>query len=272
MDMQILEPGKDANLGSEILIWGESPSSLVNLMGEAAAEKLMAARLAMPHLFEHYDEQSLYRAMRAEGRMPTATDNRLRLRLWMEYDFCQTYGRDKIDLARVAAGICDIQTFTRRYLRDPQKVAWLLCPPTGYMAKAHEALEFGLEQLRDILEQPHFANGKLDSRLADIKVKIVAMLEQRVLGAVATKNVHLNLNHNANRNDVAKFGQKETMESLTLQLKQLRVENDILANGGLTPGRPIIDAEEGIIDATEGPREAGLDEGNRGAVGTDSPE
>ena len=57
-------------------------------------------------------------------------------------------------MMRVIAGICTYEYFHRRYMKTPSKVAWLLCPPTGYVVKTNEALEFGLEQLQDILDQP----------------------------------------------------------------------------------------------------------------------
>lgn len=209
----------------------ENPRSLINLLRPTIREKVQEALFEEAALFE-MDEGQLYKKLRERQLSITATDNRLRLKFWMEYDHCQSVCSNEIDMMRVIAGICTYEYFHRRYMKTPSKVAWLLCPPTGYVVKANEALEFGLEQLRDILDQPHvLPGGKVDTKLGELKLKIIQMLDVRVKGAPVQRIVQANLNTNAIASSVTQTITPMAIESLEKELRSLEKREKELQNG-----------------------------------------
>lgn len=197
----------------------QNPRSVVNLVPPSVSERLKQHVFEHPELFDK-DEHTLHKYLRAQERTPSPLDNRLRLKWWMEYDRVQARGEAQMNMVNVLAGLCSRELFYGHYLKNPNKCAWLLCPPTGYMVKAEEALEFGLEQLRDILDLPHVNYGKVDTKLADLKLKIVALLDTRVQGAIVQKNVNVNLGAQAKGIDNATAA--ATMEDIKKQLTELR--------------------------------------------------
>ncbi len=172
-------------------IWDfADPRSVVQVVTPAIAQAFEAAKKLEPLLFL-MDERDLYRKLKKEDKLPSATDNRLRLKFWIEYDRCLQDG-GKFIIGNVYANTISTEYFYNKYLKRPDKIAWLLCIPTGYKTKAEEALEFGLEQLRDVLELPHsfkrIIKGReveyIDSKLAMVKLSIVKMLDDRLKGGV----------------------------------------------------------------------------------------
>lgn len=216
----------------------DNPRAIVNLVPGVVKEKFEQHVFEHPEYFDE-DERDLLKMLREANKTPSPVDNRLRLRFWMEYDYCQTYMSKGIDISRVIAGICSREYFYTKYLRQPSKVGWLLCPPSAYMLKAEEALEFGLDQLRDILEQSHLAGGKVDTKLGELKLKIVALLEPRVRGAVVQKsmNMHAVSASPAAAQAVAQSLAGPSMEQLERRRRSLHDQRESLKNGG-AHGRP----------------------------------
>lgn len=219
----------------DIMLWeNANPRALVNLVPASMRTKLEDAKFTNEELFDIVDEASLYKKLVEDSHTPTATDNRIRIRFWMEYDYCQLYHTKGIDIARVIAGIVSFQFFSTKYLANARKAAWLMCPPAGYMTKANEALEFGLLQLRDILQQPHVVGGRVDTKLGELKAKIVAMLDTRVKGAIVQKSIALNAHSSAPgvAQAVAQSLAPPTMDQLQKRLDHLKREQYMLGNGG----------------------------------------
>ncbi len=215
-----------------------NPLSVINLVPAVVAQAIDDALFTNPELFD-LDEHRLAQKLRKDAAPPTPADHRVRMKFWNEYDRAMARGETKLVMVNVLAGVCTQDMFYKFYLKQPQKVAWLMCPPTGYMIKAEEALEFGMGQLRDVLEQPHVINGKVDTRLANLKAKIVQMLEARVLGAVVQKT--MNLNVSSKQVDTATA--EDTMESLQRQLKELDRRNRQAQNIPLPPGEREVTSE-----------------------------
>lgn len=220
----------------DIVLWDESnPQSVINMVKQVTQVKMKKALAEQPELFER-DEQELLLTLRRNHCGPSPTDNRLRLKFWMEYDYAKENGLQQLDMSRVTSGVCSNEYFYNRYLNSTTKVAWMMCPPTSYMIKSEEALEFGIEQLRDILDQPHVytdqsGRQKVDTQLASLKARIVATLDNRVRGAVVQKT--MNVHVGTNNKDLVRAMATQSMENLTARLKALEVREKQLANGGI---------------------------------------
>lgn len=214
-----------------------NPRSVVRLVPASLSTNIKDALFEHPEFFDK-DERALWTALRLANAQPTPTDNRLRLKFWMEYDRAQGTSADSMNMTNVYSGICSKEYFYKHYITKPQKLGWLMCPPTGYLIKAEEALEFGIEQLRDILDQPHVFGQKVDVKLGELKAKIVLMLDTRVKGAPVQRNMNLNV-HTSDA-AVAKAASAATAEELMRELKELERRNRIAQNLP-NPGKPDIE-------------------------------
>ncbi len=177
--------GQEGLDASEIVLWDkENPRSVLNLLPPVVSKRIGDAAFEKDTLFR-LDEQALYKHLSELGHRPNATDNRLRIKFWHEYERVQAQNLNEMIVTNITSGIVSREFFYSHYLHVPEKLAWLMCPPTNYIVKAEEALEFALEQMRDILETPHtLPGGKLDPKVADMKIKIFKLLDDRVRGAV----------------------------------------------------------------------------------------
>lgn len=219
-----------------VSIWDhENPRSLVNIVPDKVGQAMREAVAKTPDYFS-LDEDKLYKLLRRENASPGPTDNRIRLKFWMEYDYAQSQGKRVMDITRIIAGVCSWEYFYAHYLKSPSRVAWMTCMPTGYLIKAEEALEFGLEQMRDLLGQPHEVNGRVDTKLGELKVKIYNMLDQRLRGAVVQKTMSLNVNTTSPQTAqaLARTMSQPTMEQLNNRLKILRMKEKKHMNGGVS--------------------------------------
>lgn len=216
---QTPEPGfRDVDL------WERTqPRSVINLVPPAVQAHLLEASISRPELFL-MNERDLWNYFKSEMMLPSATDNQIRLKFWLEYDSAQA-NMKFMEMSSVYAGICSRQYFYGTFLARAEKVAWMLQPPVDYVTKLEEGLDFGLSQLRDILEHSHvMSNGRVDSRLGELKAKIVAMFDLRLKGAVTQKVEHKNMNLNISTSDraVAQRALGMTMEELERKEKELQ--------------------------------------------------
>lgn len=226
-------------------LWSEAnPRSVVNLVTTNIATRFREAQFLRPTLFD-MDDQVLLRQLREEGMTINNTDHRLRFKFWMEYDECQSRMLPKLDMNRVVAAICTTSFLYDRYLKIPEKVAWLLTPPAGYAVKTVEALNYAIDQFRDILAEPHMVNGKMNVPLARLKLQIGALLDVRVHGKPIerTMNVHSIQASPQVAGQVERVQVPDSMESIEKKLKELKTRQKLLTNGGIiattSPGQTL---------------------------------
>jgi hypothetical protein len=207
-------------------IWKrDDERSLINILPTVVSNKLIEGSKGRPDLFG-LDERTLFKTLRTEKKVPTPTDNRLRLAFWMEYDRAQASNK-RMEILPIVAGICMPHYFYNEYLQRPEKVAWLVCPPASYEVVMEEGLQFGIEQLRDILEQPHVSlNSKnqevVNVKLAELKAKIVAMLDVRVKGAPLQRIQQTSMNVNVSEKQISAAMTELTMDQIEKKLEDLR--------------------------------------------------
>ncbi len=196
------------------------PRSILNLIPTAVRESLEAGVEKRPDLFG-LPERQLARKLKDERAIPDSSDNRIRLAFWNEYEHACRTGQ-KFEIARVYGASCSKSFFYNNYITNPTRLAWMVCTPASYDVVMEEALQYGIEQLRDLLEMDITGpNGKIDVRLAELKTKIVAMLDQRVKGKVIQETRNLNLNVGTTDKDVAKAAMGQSMEAIQKRLKEL---------------------------------------------------
>jgi hypothetical protein len=214
-----LEPGVVAK---DLTLWDASnPDSVVSLVPPKLGERFRLAFEKRPDLFG-LDEKALKKKLMAEESTPNLTECRLRIAFWMEYDRAHSSGR-RIYLNLVYGGICLAETF-HAFMGFPEKVAWLLNPPATYAKKMEEALDYGLEQLREILDLPNTdSKGRLNPKLMELKAKIVEMMDRRVKGSVVQRVEQKNMNLHIGTTDkqVAHAMLGTSMEEVEKRIKEL---------------------------------------------------
>jgi hypothetical protein len=203
----------------------DSPNAFINLLPHGAAVQILAAYKAKPELFG-LTERQLYKLLKDKKARPDPTDNRLRLQFWQEYDIaCQT--RKRMFMGRVTAGVCNENYLYEKYMSKPERVAWLTCMPATYDTFLTEALHFGMEQLRDVLELDHvLKNGKIDTKLLELKAKITFALDARKNGGIIQRveQKQMNLNISTSDKKVAQAALGGTMEDMEKRIRQLEKE------------------------------------------------
>jgi hypothetical protein len=212
----------------------EDPRSLINLVSDTVRRAIQSAFEKEPLLFG-MDERTLLKTLRAKKSTPTITDNRLRLNFWNQYDQTQARNAQEMNFSAIVAGICSRQFLYDHYLKRPENVAWMLCMPSSYETVLEEGLQFGLEQLRDVLALDANvyltdADGKVlkdedgeptiigfNMKLLEMKAKITEMIHVRLKGAVASKQLTVH----ASLGQVNKQTEALTMDGLQQQLLEL---------------------------------------------------
>lgn len=223
------------------------PRALINLVPSQVQAAMLDAQKKEPELFG-LDERDLFKRLRQSERSPSPTDNRIRLAFWMEYDSSQAEGRD-FNIARAYSGICNRQFFYQHYLHSAARVAWLITAPVGYETKMEEALDYGLDRMREYLELDATKDGKPNVKLMELQAKIVAMFEMRVKGGIVQRTETKNLNLSVSTTDrrVAQATAELSMEALEKRLRELdKRERAITAQ---TPSKP----EEIVLEPDPSP-------------------
>lgn len=210
-------PSPLENSQEVVLFELENARSLVNIVSDGFRDSIYAAQRKYPELFE-MEERTLWKELRDRKQMPVPTDNRLRAAFWYEYNRAQNEVCN-MNLTSVYAGVCTREFFHRNYVTNAYKMAWLMCPPTSYTIIMQEALTFGIDQLREILEEPTTVNGKFNAALANLKLKIVAMMDLRLKGGIVQKN--LNLNVTTGDSGVSGAATLRTMDEIEVRMREL---------------------------------------------------
>ena len=195
-----------------------NPRSLINLLPETARKCV----LEIPEEFLNQDAVELEKVLK-----PNATDNRLRLNFWSEYDAAHSTGRF-MKMMNIYRGVITKAAFYRLVLQDPKRLAWLLCPPIEYKNSLNEILTTGLNRLREIISAPVLdQNGNLMPKQADVVLKAYLAVESRVKGAVVQKveskveqkSVNVNFNENTHEKKAAM-----RPEELDARLSEVRAQ------------------------------------------------
>lgn len=211
-------------------VWDKDDSRSVLRL---APEVIQRRMLEIPEDVRYLDEPQLRKQIR-----PTATDNQLRISFWLEYDRCQREMDKQMQMTAIIRGIISEDYFYNVYIKNLTRLAWILIPPKSYTVKLSEMLELGLDQLRETLELPHIeSNGKVNTKLLELKLKITAMMDMRMNGAIAQKvqieqkNMNMNLHLRNSADEISGLIESKNMEELDRKLADLRKKEAMLTQG-----------------------------------------
>lgn len=165
----------------------KSPRCGISRMSEGYAETFLRTRQIEPTLFD-MNEDELSEDLASRDESPSQVTGILRMKFWLEYE--RASGDDThFYMQNVYDGVCGETSF-RGIIRNPYKLAWILCPPINYLAVLDEMLQLGLKRRREALAKDPSktcVKGGFDTKLAELQHKITLSLEERKHGAVAQK-------------------------------------------------------------------------------------
>lgn len=199
---------------------------------------LREAILNLPEEYRNKSEREFYLEYR-----PGAMENRLRLSFWREYEAAQET-MTGINVIKIYAGLCTKEYFYQKAIKNPVILGWMLIPPTGYAVLIEEALGFGVQRLREIMELPLFnSKGEVNVKLCDTIIRATAMLDMRIRGAYVQKSEvrQLNFNMHADAKDMDKAVLASNMDEIEKRIKFLEskgraiAQQDVKSEAGALP-------------------------------------
>ena len=85
---------------------------------------------------------------------PSVLMKRLKVGFWREYRKTIVEGRTELSLIHAYENICSRQHFYEHMVNNFEHFTWLLHPPVEYEVKVEEALDYGIDKVRKMLEAP----------------------------------------------------------------------------------------------------------------------
>lgn len=169
----------------------QSPVSLYSKMGAHWADQFVKKLSENPCcadflanetvLKEHLDKDHKF--------IPNGVDNRFRLQLWLEYENSVKMNRPMV-MSNVYNLVGPQSSFHVVVMKDPRRVAWLLCKPIAYDLRMRDILEVGIQRLRGYLDIDAMTSGpkgKPDTKLLKLQLEITRMADLRMNGAPTQK-------------------------------------------------------------------------------------
>lgn len=174
---------------------------------------------------------------------PTPTAQRLRNSIWAEYDRVQAAHARILVISNVVRGICTMSYFVHKFCTDEKLLTWILYPPAAYKEAMGDILDVGLRQMRQIMAHPVTDRyGVVNTKLCDIKFRILQHVDMRQKGAIIQRIDQRNLNMNW---EMAKGevplgdGGEQSLEDIERKIKKLEGESKRLSS----PKSQVIDVE-----------------------------
>lgn len=251
-------PADERVRASFVRIWAEEDErSLIRLAPEVFQRKML-------ELPEHLRTMSEIDMKRAWPQMISVAWKQLRLMFWMEYDRAQR-DYDRMSTRAIVTGVCAEETIYA-LVKKPEFVAYMITPPAHYTVKLQEAVEYGFERLREILDLPLTdEKGKAIPKHADLILKTTLALDMRKNGAVAQKlqieNKTISMSLKGAVRDSQAAAEEMTIEKLNKQIMQLEKEQLKAQNRGalveqaefvdMSQQKDTIDVESIVTDASK---------------------
>lgn len=141
-----------------------------------------------------FDEREMERELKRLNS-PMTLLSRYRINFWNEYNDAQDRGRQMLQ-ANVIKGCGFKEQWRERIENNVPHLAYVILPPTDYVVAAKEAHHKALQEMREVLEIPMVEEyvdkegkpqKKVNTKLISEKIKIFALLDNRVKGAILQK-------------------------------------------------------------------------------------
>lgn len=149
----------------------------------------------------------------------------LRDSFWLEYDRAVQSGR-RMMMENIYYDICLERTFRDIY-SHPLKLAYITSPIIKYDARLSSLLRINsISIIKEILEAPMYdENGKLDDKIAKLKLSAINSLQDRTLGTAIQKSEVKQMTVNIDSGSSAR-SVEEIQKRIAEVEKELRIESN----------------------------------------------
>lgn len=200
------------------------PKSLLNLVPSWLGEKIRA----IPDDFLSMTEDELI-----DKGCVTTVERRLKTAWWFEFTRC-VHRHQIMNVNAIVSAVMPVDHFRKHITTNSYKLAYIITPPPNYKTEMVDLLQIGMGQMREMLTMDNYnKDGSINSRLLDVKMKIIKDIIDRVHGQVIQriemKTQNVNMNYNA---DI-----ENQTDDLDAQIKTLEKQL-------LNPTGALIDVEE----------------------------
>lgn len=238
---------------------------------------IRAAALEVPHELLHLTESELqmrcYPPASKRHKNLFETDTRLRALFWLEHQRA-SQSKSKMILKNVYQDVIMPANFINSFLKNPQRVAWMLLPFGSHIANVAALLKTGTARIQEILALPlvrqicrchwgcickkYITKTRAgacacdpvcicppitDVKVGELIIRIYEKLELRAKGAVPQQinqrinSMNLNLNKNLDEEDFALSS--KSIEEIDAEIA--RIESQIQAPQALPPCRDVVE-------------------------------
>lgn len=230
----------------------DSPSSIYSLAPEPMRETILECYSRMPKLL--LQDESLVR----RHCKPDERDDRLRMAFWDEYNRCTSTTVPREMSARtIISGITSAAIFNSVYVKNRQKVAWLITPVKSYSHTMQMILNKSIDRLLEVVSQPVIkADGEIDHKLVNNIIKIAQIVDLRVKGAIPqylrVDQRAMNINVDGNQ-QIASRVEDDLTRLINLPIEELKHLQEktaaLAASASELPGAKPFNIEQHIQDS-----------------------
>lgn len=222
----------------------DNPRSGIRLCPNSLRE----AFLSLPEDLQSLSESGWKARYRLLGSA-RAEANQLRYAFWQEYDRCQHEFDDRMRLVNIIKGIIREDTFEKRILKDHCILSLMLIIPTSYEVAMREAINTGLDRLREIMdlpvveEDPKTGKKKVNTALANLIMRATAYMDMRANGGITQRlqveGKTINIDLKADGKEIREVATENAMAILDKKLKQLEAKEAMIEKG-MHPGQALL--------------------------------
>lgn len=209
----------------DLILDESNPQSLINLVGDNVRNAIKT----IPSNFIGHDEQ--YWRLRDRGKKEderlSATDWKVRLSLWTEYNRSMVESKP-FRTQYIYAGICTYGFFKKRYLENPERLAFVITPPSDYLKSLEECLYQNTYTLREVCVASAVRDdGSIDPKAAAVKLAVQQYFDARIYGSIAQNINQKSVNVNVNT-DKSPVQAPQTVEELERFVQEMRDSNTVI--------------------------------------------
>lgn len=122
---------------------------------------------------------------------PSILEEQLRVNFWEEYKRAIDGREEKMIMANVYSGYCDVKAFKEIIRRSKYKLAYILTPTPTLNSALEDLIQLGSQQMRAVLMvTPVDDEGKLDKSIATLQKDIWQTAVKLKHGSLQTVNVN----------------------------------------------------------------------------------
>lgn len=169
-----------------------SQRSLANLLPSLLVQEMKLLWSGKNQPLLALQDYALITHMTRRGHPPEPLDQILRARFWFEFNRCQDLDdrNPHMTMAHILGRDIAKEVFYQTYIKNPYKLAFMLCPPSDYATALNLGLAASTAKLLEVVEKLKMfsEDGEIKPTAADKLMKINEFFHNRVQGIESKKS------------------------------------------------------------------------------------